>query len=672
MSAMRAGLVMAAVLFSTILCFVSCEENPADTEEPDTTASLFLGTWLRSERQTGGVNAFFPMTVVFDQDSVGSLTMMREEGVENQDFSWWSTSDSLFVQGEDEDQPMRFRYTLSGSNNLTLSYTDDGTGYIDRYVRWGSAKDPQVAGDWDQVSVTRDGVAVESGPIRVTIHTDGTGTLAMSGQQATFTWCTVESRFLSLNNSHIGSVGDWNRNGDVFTVGQQREDGYYLQTFQPYQINPGLDEELVGSWVMESFTIGGEYQRVEGIVAFFGDGTGNAHYASEFGVTFEEFGWTTENDTLTYMVIEPYDTTMYLWYDIEGSRAEFHNSNDGEAVVEVFWKDGGVVDEEMVGTWILTHPYSGDGFVQMAATSVLNSDGTCQMSQRMFNQDPFNPGWMEHIEMENYTWTAVGNRILVRQTDSPTGFVIPFTMDGNVGTFSIPWAGERDFHLFTGSFPENQLGTWVNVEVRIAGYPQAMRGSEAKFYNDGTGSISTVTDWDDDNRMIVQRDSINWFVDQDYLLILSRETGFGEVIAVESTGDVASVERFEFFPDYGTVMTMSIIEVRDTGGLDDNAAGYWIQVSETRNGADNPDFDPSTVSLNLDGTGSHTNDNGEETFTWSSNAAYIFIRFAGLDFIPPAMAIGYSISGTSLNLTMYERDEGSPGAVAVVETYTRQ
>lgn len=658
----------AAVLAATFF-FSACEDNPTDTGNPDTTGVAFTGTWLRESMTFNGAHQFSPQTMTFRNDSTATMTLMVEDQVETWNLEWWVDGDSMFVQPQGAEL-MGLRITHDGDNVVHLAYEANGGHYVDTFVRWSGTTNSQIVGDWDEEGLTRDGEQLTPTALRVIFENNGTGMMRLSGAELNFTWCVQGSRLLSLRPDHLGYVGTWSRSGDNLIVGQYREDGFYTQTLAPHQAATGLDSRLFGSWVLETFTIEDRQQDMQGLVVFNDDGSGVSHmYVEGEDPEDYDFTWTSSNDTLFYYPAEFPDTFYVDLYTIDGARLEIDGTFDGSDVFEVFWKDNGTIETDLVGRWLQRQPYEEEGSIEMSTVSDLSADGYCTLYEMRYEQQ-FGGEWVQRESVTTYTWSVSEDRLLVRYQDMPIGFVVRFTQNGHVATFDIPWTGEREFVRMTADHPQDGLGSWVMADVYVMGYPQPVDGNESILYEDGTAV--TLSYQREDDVWGVVTDSLLWSMNGSLYLSWSVLNHRGDVVSVTMNGDVMQFQRYDFFGGDTGVIEMNGTSVRDSGTRDAAVAGTWSKTGETVNGVENPNFDAATLNLNNDGTGSHVSIDDNTPFTWNTNAGYVLVRMIEDSTTLPGVAMAYTLEGNTLRITMYERSDDNPYADTRVETYERQ
>ena len=458
-----------------------------------------------------------------------------------------------------------------------------------------------------------------------------------------------------------------------FSVTQHREGSLYVMGFTPYEVQEGLDPELIGTWVEEQLGSTQE-EMIESVNNFLADGSGSRieYDESNDEVMTMDFSWTTSNDTL--YVTDGAGEALYTGvYTITGARLDLTEVGGETSDPELYWKVTGSRPFEALGAWLQTGPAElpdGGGY-EISVVIALGASGDATFTSQGVSPGEFEE-WEEWEDITEYTWSFSEDRLILFEPESGIGFAVQVVIEGDIATLTHHTYGTRVFQRFTGSAPDELVGDWVIYDMMFDGEHEPFHGGLKIILNDdGTGEFMQVMyerGEDDVEVEVYESFTFKWRVFEGHFLMLEDHPERGDYMTYTLDGETLVVHRTEFYWQEETFVPHDIAFVRDLGELDESLIGDWDKTSETINGEDSPDFDPITITFNDDGSGS---DSDGESFNWTANGGYIIAHDeseSGLYTLH--MAFPYSITDGVLTLSEYDRNDMGE-LEYIVETFER-
>lgn len=657
-------------LLTLCLLFPACEETE-DPAGPDSTSQELVGTWVRYSFTVEDSPVISPAVNVFRTNGSGTAWYDDDGTYVSQNYTWTLQGDTLQLELErDGDHTVMVEFP--SDNRAIFEHEADGGSWVEEMFRMTDLFDQDVVGDWMMSAQTQDGSEIEPDDVRVTINADGTGSYTDPEETSTFSWCAVEGYLVVLQQDHVGFVMAYDVVGESLALTEIREEGTFVMTFSPFEVQDDIDPDLIGTWVRESIYFGDTYRDIDAVITFNADGTGSGleeDPESNEAVSFS-FTWTAVSAVLT-MTEDEGDWESVISYTVNGNKGElsYEMEWDGTTydIEDTFWKQTGETPDEMLGTWVQSEPYVGDGYYEMEVTFVVDADGSIQIASRYIETGDI---WAEETESWTANWSASGDRVLIMDPLSGLGMAYQFAVNGDVAVMDHPSMGMRTFLLNEGTQPEEAIGTWAPYKLTISGEIEETLVMELRLHGDGTAAVVMLEEEDETSE--VQLDSMTWVARDNKVLLTTEGSLLCEVIDYTITGDQMTIDRQELMYDEssGSLEPMQVFFAKDSGELNPAAYGTWEKTDETRDGTDYPDYDNVTLVFNDDGTASYTDTSGETEFTWSWAPGSLYA-------VSSFMADGYRLSQAAetnitddvLEMTTYLEKEGE--VVTLVETFAR-
>jgi hypothetical protein len=643
-----------------------------------------VGTWMVHISTFDGVYNDDMKTVVFEESGIGVVHREEEDEHIDESFSWWVVGeDTLMLNFTNPTELLTIVYSIE-NGTLEATTEADEMAIHEFLVKVTGDTDTELLGKWKLNTIDGEPADVFE---TVELFEDGTGTFTEDTETNTFTWTVNNGKILVVNTDDIlGFVNAYERVGDNFQVVSIDDEGNEeLAIYIPYVEASGLDEDLYGTWVLDTLTINESLTVYRSTITFYSDGSVYWVDQEDYDQEPEEvYGtWTVEEGTIT--VIDDDQEYIYLdvTYVVDGSMATFtgtdEDQNDFSAVYYGLTSD---IDSELVGRWVEVSMLI-DGNPEISTNSTVNlySDGTG--SYHSLYPDEGEEG--DETLHDYFIWAAYNGNIITASEEDGLGQVMTYEFFDGEAAFTSMEADEDVFmtiistyHKFEGDNPAEYIGTWYsyltvveNESGQIEPFQMSNGYVTLEVFADGTGTINAQEMGNDPNEdPIFFENDFEWFIDSDMLYIIE-EDGLGQAMEQSLTGDFFELVQTIGMGEMGPA-TLTQSFVRSIEEFDATVVGSWDLDSVTQNGVPDPEMDEENLLINSDGTGTYTNPEENGVFTWESSNGYL-IAAPDDEEVPDAirMVIDYEIVEGNMVFTEYEVGFGdeAPLTIEVISTY---
>lgn len=616
---------------------------------------------------------------------------MEDPVIETTSFTYSVSNDSIYVNfiNPPDDMPDSFvlTFALLESNNKLMLYGADGEGSEDTYIRYAENYDPDVLGTWYIV------MPYEDLDAELVFNSDGSGsyTNAVGGEQELFTWGTNAGYIGILLYGNVGFVGAYEIDGDNMTFNTPFGSMELSRTSSGTGGSGVVVPELVGDYVLYSSeypddpsssatpsikrikskissTSGIDY--VEGVsMSLNSDGTGAYYFAWDFDnegpidIEGVPFTWGEVADGYLRFTFDESDTTYggeswVIPYTFLDDELVFNFGYDEYWSIETYYRVSDNRPSMYYGTFffqreILNPPineYYNYGDFKM--TLILEADGgTLFRHEYGWDEENQTDYWYDVTENFNWSVTADGQHFVQYDPVTHMGRAVTFTFtevdnSARLESSMYRWEWDNDnqepvlveaisiFYRYSGLNDADLNGDWVAAEYfNDMGEHQGVPTVNIILNSSDGSGTSMEMDWDDDLGEEVYHESTFHWYNADGMVIVMDDVDlspgdpfYGQVMPYVLEGDGLSID----VPDmqYGT--PAMIFFARDTGALDANIYGDWVQVEVYENDMSVSPDPNGALFLGDDGRGSytHTDENDgttpvTEDFGYSTSATNV-------------------------------------------------